>query len=186
MTRKRRLPKLTPRDRRIRFLRRNAWFALPLALFAAALSDGRWNGVWTRALLFSFPLCFCWQEAFLWRETANETADARRILLLARFWRHGFFTLIPAASVPLTALFPARDGFVLALGGGVLAYGAWTVAIALAECQYFACGMQDIAHRPMRPYARPTPRDRREGVRLGLLFIAMGAAVLCLSPNSLQ
>lgn len=183
MTRKRRLPKLTPRDRRIRFLRRNAWFALPLALFAAALSDGRWNGVWMRALLLSFPLCFCWREAFLWREAANETAATRRILLLARFWRYGFFTLIPAASIALTVLFPERDGFGLALGGGALAYGVWTLAIALAECRYFTCGMQYIAHRPMRPYARPMPRDRREGVQMGLIFLAIGAAALCLNLN---
>lgn len=160
--------RLSPRQRRKLFFRRNVCWVLPVLCL---LLIQRWSRV-IHVLLLSLPLCFVWREIFLWREDTQHSTEEKRILLLARIWRYEWIALLPLAYEIEILLCPGRwphHYFYLPLG-----YGIYTIVIALSKCRHFVCGMQDIAHRPMRPYARPMPGDCRQGVLLGLCFAALG------------
>ena len=164
----------SPRDWLKSLVRKNACFVLPV--ISLAFSSHQW-GSWL--FLTSLPLCALYRCILWWQDAQKISAEKKRIMLLAYFWRYGYFSLIPLLCGILSALFPHQplDRW---LGYCVLFYGVYTLLISLSMCRHFICGMQDANHQEMRPYARPIPNSRRDGVCIALFFIVLGLLSLLL------
>lgn len=113
-------------------------------------------------------LCYTWVEIFNWHEYTKSDSRTKRIKLLARFWRYGYIILL-ITSLPLIR----HRKFLFA---AVVLYGIYTIVIACAMCKHFVCGMQDASHQPMDPWKRRIPTDsyRRDGLFMGIFFLALG------------
>lgn len=115
--------------------------------------------------------CYAYIEAFNWREDAKSDRRTKRIKLLARFWRYGYFVL--AAALSLLIRMEQRRLFLFA---AISLYGGYTIVIACALCKHFICGMQDASRQPMNPWKRtiPTASCQRDGLFMGFFFLIFG------------
>lgn len=153
-------------------LKKYAFLAMPLV---GLIFSGSRFGTWL--LLLSFPVCFFCYCQIQWREDRKGTPQAKRIKLLARFWRYGYWMLFPPLAGIKAAFLPDVCADCL-FGYFVLIYGVYTFMISLALCRHFICGMQDWNHQEMRPYASPPPHSQRDGLSIAFLSIALSLLLL--------
>lgn len=149
-----------------------AFLAMPLA---GLIFSGTRFGNWT--LMLSFPVCFFFYCRIKWQEDRKSTPEAKRIKLLARFWRYGYWMLFPPLATIRAAFFPDVCADCL-FGYFVLFYGVYMFMISLTMCRHFVCAAQDWSHQEMRPYASPPPHSQRDGIGIALLCIALAALIL--------
>ncbi len=155
-SKKRKRHRSSPRQLALKY----AYLILPLASLLLPGSLRAYVFVW------SLPICWGYTAAYAWRMEKHASVQEKRIKLMARFWRYGYFTLL----APLWL--HCRTNAALAIGS--IAYGIYTLLIAACGARHFVCGMQDAGHAPMKPYAQLSNKDRRDGIFIGTFFIVMG------------